>query len=66
MRLPFDRRFAQERRNYDLRHCCEDCVYFEATTGTCRHFWPNAEHRAARYERAPVGEVVFCKEFELA
>ena len=68
VRQPRDARFNDERRHYALRHCCEDCVYFEPTTGGCRHFWPNDEHRRAFY--ATVGRqpawIVFCKEFELA
>ncbi|HEY3358773.1 MAG TPA: hypothetical protein VGQ83_36330 [Polyangia bacterium] len=66
MRLPRDARFDEERERYALRHCCEDCGFFEPATGGCRHFWPNREHRRAFYAGPPAGELVFCKEFELA
>ncbi len=64
VRLPRDPRFDEERERYALRHCCEDCAWFEPPTQSCRHFWPNAEHRRAFYA-APGTELVFCKEFEL-
>jgi hypothetical protein len=64
VRVPRDPRFDEERRRYALRHCCEECAYFEPGTATCRHFWPNCEHRLEFYEREG-REVVFCKEFEL-
>jgi hypothetical protein len=60
-----------ERARFDLRHCCEDCGHFEPAAGGCRHFWPNGEHRRAYYQQLEqvsereLGEVVFCKEFEL-
>ena len=70
------RRFDDEARRYALRFCCEDCGYFDAATEHCRHDWPTASHRRARYAPAPGGsiadpeasavDVVFCKEFELA
>jgi hypothetical protein len=65
VRIARDPRFDAERERYALRHCCEDCGYFEPTTGGCRHFWPNREHRRDFYAGPPQGEVVFCKEFEL-
>ena len=64
VRLRRDQRFDREREHFALRHCCEDCSYFAQETGTCRHFWPNAEHRLAFYA-ASGQELVFCKEFEL-
>lgn len=59
-----DEQFDEESARFALRHCCEDCGYFEPRTGGCRHFWPNAEHRQEYYQR-PGRDVVFCKEFEL-
>jgi hypothetical protein len=64
VRLPRDPRFDDERERFALRHCCEDCSYFDPDTGACRHFWPNREHRGSHYV-TPGTEVVFCKEFEL-
>jgi len=59
-----DERFDRERERFAFRHCCEDCRYFDPPTGGCRHYWPNAEHRAGYYAQ-PTPHVVFCKEFEL-
>ncbi|MCD6497934.1 MAG: hypothetical protein J7M25_06450 [Deltaproteobacteria bacterium] len=64
MQFPMDERFLEERERYRLRHTCEYCSFFDAKTGTCRHGWPNEEHREAWYEGAG-DRIVFCKEFEL-
>ena len=64
VRIRRDAEFDAEAERFAFRHCCEDCGYFDARTGGCCHYWPNAEHRQAFYER-PGTEVVFCKEFEL-
>ncbi len=64
VRIARDPEFDAEARRYGLRHCCEDCGYFDARTGECCHYWPNAEHRQGYYEQ-PSSDVVFCKEFEL-
>ena len=60
-------RFDEESRRFALRFCCEDCGHFDAATDRCRHRWPDAPHRLARYqaEPQPGDELVFCKEFEL-
>ena len=64
MQLPWTSDFDEESDRYALRFVCEDCAHFEATTGGCRHEWPNQSHRR---EAGAVGLRVldFCKEFEL-
>jgi hypothetical protein len=55
--------FDDERARFAFVFCCEDCAHFEAATGRCRHFWPNASHRREHYAR-PLDTLDFCKEFE--
>ena len=59
-------RFDEESARFGLRFTCEDCAIFDERTDRCRHEWPTAAHRRARYEapRSDGDEVVFCKEFE--
>lgn len=57
--------FASERSRFALRFTCEHCTYFHVEEERCSHGYPNAEHRAARYE-GDVSELLFCKDFELA
>jgi hypothetical protein len=64
VRIARDPEFDAEARRLDFRHCCEDCGYYDAATGGCCHYWPNAEHRREYYQQ-PSTDVVFCKEFEL-
>jgi len=62
-----DARFDEEAERFALRFTCEHCACFNAGTERCRHGWPNALHRLARYQQ-PLregDEVVFCKEFEV-
>jgi hypothetical protein len=56
--------FVDERARFALRFTCEHCSYFRIEDERCMHGYPNAEHRAARYE-GEGRELVFCKEFEL-
>jgi hypothetical protein len=66
MRVLKDDRFDPQRVALPLRHCCEDCAYFDDAAAACAHEWPTDEHRLADYEdpsRLPA--VNFCKEFEL-
>lgn len=66
MRTPHDPQFVVEKDRFVLRHCCEDCAFFQPHEGVlrCAHEWPNREHLRAHYEQAPFS-IVFCKEFEL-
>lgn len=70
MYIPRDPEFLHERKQFALRHCCEECVFFcrdpqvPEKPPSCAHGWPNAEHRSAHYEAAP-DLLVFCKEFEI-
>jgi hypothetical protein len=57
--------FAAQRGEFALRFTCEHCTYFDVEAERCTHGYPTHEHRAARYEPACAGELVFCKEFEL-
>ena len=56
--------FRDERTRFGLRFTCEYCSYFHPDQERCTHGYPNAEHRAARYE-ADQAELLFCKDFEL-
>ncbi|HWE29261.1 MAG TPA: hypothetical protein VHB97_14730 [Polyangia bacterium] len=62
MQLPWTAQFDVEREQFGLRFACEDCAHFDASTGSCRHEWPNESHRR---KPIPVGVLDFCKEFEL-
>lgn len=76
MYIPRDPHFLLERTQYGLRHCCEECVFFQpapqsadaiaavAEPRVCAHGWPNEEHRSAHYDAGP-DLLVFCKEFEI-
>jgi hypothetical protein len=66
MHVPRTAKFDEEAERYSLRFCCEDCGHFDPVREVCRHEWPVAPHRRARYQAraAPGDEVVFCKEFE--
>jgi hypothetical protein len=65
MRLPASSDFFDERERFALRHCCEECVLYDAARKECAHEWPNETHLMRYYEQTP-SEIVFCKEFELA
>jgi hypothetical protein len=65
MRLRVGPEFHDERRRFQLRFCCEDCVHLDRERDRCAHGWPTREHRRARYADPACREVVFCKEFEL-
>jgi hypothetical protein len=66
MRVPKDDEFDRLRAALPLRHCCEDCGYFDPALRDCAHEWPTAEHRRADYEEpSRLAAVNFCKEFEL-
>lgn len=80
MYIPRDPNFLPERMQYALRHCCEECVFFQESPDpsdakddtrhdatdrrVCAHGWPNDEHRQAHYDAEP-DLLVFCKEFEI-
>ncbi len=64
MKIPPDRTFFEQARLFDLRWCCEDCVFFHEASGLCVHGFPNEDHRRAHYER-PVEFIISCKDFEL-
>jgi hypothetical protein len=66
MRVTKDHSFDSLRLTLPLRHCCEDCAYFDDQQQRCAHEWPTAEHRLADYaEPGHLSVVNFCKEFEL-
>ena len=65
MRFPATAQFFAERQTFALRHCCEECVLYDAQKKECAHEWPNETHLRHYYENSPE-EIVFCKEFELA
>lgn len=78
MHVPRDARFDEDAERFALRFCCDHCGFFDEDAERCRHGWPTAPHRAARYRTAPTADspaessvessgdtVVFCKEFEL-
>jgi hypothetical protein len=46
-----------------LRFACEDCAMFDPEREKCAHGYPTHEHRAAHIDR---GELVFCKDWDLA
>lgn len=55
MHVPRDARFDEDAERFALRFCCEDCGFFDARGERCRHGWPTALHRTARYRaRLPV------------
>ncbi len=62
VRLPVNPAFLMEAEQFALRFTCDACLHFLPASGTCAHFWPNADHKTL----SPVARfVVFCKEFEL-
>jgi hypothetical protein len=66
MRLSNTADFERERKRFDFSFTCEGCAYFSGRDERCRHGYPPAEHRLARYEPPnEAKEIVFCKEFEL-
>ena len=65
MHVRRDAVFDEEVERHQLRFTCESCANFSVERDACRHEWPTALHRLARYADPAVVEVVFCKEFEL-
>jgi hypothetical protein len=63
VQLPRTAEFDAERERFALRFCCEDCGHFDARTASCRHEWPNEQHRGEAALR--LATLDFCKEFEL-
>jgi hypothetical protein len=60
MKIPVDDRLRQEAERFQLRHTCDDCIYF--TGEACIHGYPTAEHRLPVLEAELI---VFCKELDL-
>ena len=54
----------REASDLSLKFCCEDCAHFAEDREACGNGYPVAPHRGVRLNL--VGEVAFCKEFELA
>lgn len=65
MKLPRDAQFEADRKRFDLRFECEDCVCFDPRDKACVHGYPTLEHRA-QTDADGVRLVVFCKEFDVA
>ena len=65
MIFPSDAKFREERKRFDFRFCCEDCVFFNPAQERCSHDYPTKKHRLARYEDESA-EIHFCKEFSLS
>jgi hypothetical protein len=64
VRFPFSSVFHEERERFLLAYTCEHCVHFDPTTGSCVHGYPVADHVDSSAKSG--GDLVFCKEFELA
>jgi hypothetical protein len=54
----------REARDLALKFCCEDCAHFAEDRAACGNGYPVEPHRGVRLEL--VGEMAFCKDFELA
>jgi hypothetical protein len=66
VRIYVDARYLEQRRAFDLRACCEDCVHFDDDSQGCSLTFPNAEHRSATHAALAEGEpMLFCKTFEM-
>jgi hypothetical protein len=63
VRLPVDVNYVEQRARFRLALHCEDCVLWNEERDTCAHGYPTRDHREAAEAR---GELVFCKDFELA
>lgn len=64
MKVPAGR-FDAERRRYRLAFTCERCTNWDPRSDRCAHGYPTVEHRLQAYERDPLADVVFCKDFDL-
>ena len=64
MRFRLSQAFMEERREFCLRHTCEDCAHFDPTRAACVHGYPIDDHVESSLQLHDA-ELVFCKEFEL-
>lgn len=66
VKLPASPHFLAQAAHYRLRFACEHCARFQASTDSCAHGFPTAEHRLDRLDQVGgAAQVVFCKDFEL-
>lgn len=63
MKIRLDERAREEIARMKLRFACEDCAMFDPDRASCAHGYPTREHRASKID---AGELVFCKEWDLA
>ncbi|MBN2342284.1 MAG: hypothetical protein JXX29_14610 [Deltaproteobacteria bacterium] len=66
MRIPFTKRFDEQRKQYAFHFTCEYCMYFCVLKNACLHEYPNEMHLLSYYtgEESPK-DILFCKQFEL-
>ena len=64
MKTRVDAQLQREASEFQLLFRCDRCAHFVSENGACVNEYPNDAHRDVSLEHD--GELVFCKEFELA
>ncbi|HXW53747.1 MAG TPA: hypothetical protein VEL47_06555 [Myxococcota bacterium] len=60
-------RYRQEKEQYRLKECCEDCRHFCETRKKCEMLYPVKHHLKETFVNAKSGDrIYFCKMFEAA
>lgn len=63
MKTRVDERFRREARAFELRYSCESCAHYDVEGQRCGNGYPTEPHRAR--DLKTLGELLFCKQFEL-
>jgi hypothetical protein len=65
MWIPMTEQYQQEKTQYNLKECCEDCSYYCPIRNKCAMLYPTEPHRKEAFDKAACGErIYFCKMFE--
>lgn len=66
MWIAMNQLFRDEKEQFDLRACCEDCAYFGQESEKCAMLYPSNPHREQSFEQARDDDrIYFCKMFEV-
>lgn len=58
-------KYRQQKEQFNLKECCEDCEHFGEQRRLCEMGYPVAAHERESFQKAQDGErIYFCKMFE--
>ena len=65
MWIAMNEQYQQEKTQFDLRECCEDCRHYCEIRNKCAMLYPIEHHLKETFLSAKTGDrIYFCKMFE--